>query len=174
MSNSSRNRRFLTSIVIATAILHAVPCQAKSKPEAKPSHSVGVTPCVARWQGFFEHPKWRFKADMRLDATGKKDELKGQIAWTMLKAPAAKFESKIGKTAVEHVTGKYDMRARQLILTGTSIDDPDRVGITLDKYDLALSTDGKTLSGGTAAHSDGLGKFTANRVAEKVKPDSRN
>lgn len=126
------------------------------------------------FKGAFEHPKFKFQATFYVDSIvlAEPIEISGRIVWQLEKSPHADEQSKIGLTAIEYVSGKFNSNDNLLELNGYAIDDPNKLNIALDKYELKLSAlDGREeLRGGTAAHTDGLGKVTLVGTTDDVTP----
>jgi hypothetical protein len=137
-----------------------------SNPEQR-SASAGKTivlPNVSgRWLGKFTHPAFAFDADMQLNEE-KSGSVTGVIIWTMRKSPQPKEQAKVGLTAKEHVRGLVDRTQRSITLKTDRIEDPNGLGIDPDQYILTVSADNNMLNGGTTAHADGLGRFSATRA----------
>jgi len=131
------------------------------------------------FKGSFEHPKFKFNATFYIDDVGPvkfgctdEVEIAGKIVWQLEKSPHKDEQSKIGLTAIEYVVGTFSPSAKLLSIRGYAIDDPNKLNIALDQYELKWNeNDGnQELHGGTAAHTDGLGKVSLTSTTDVVTP----
>lgn len=173
----------LSMAVLATFAANSLPCfgeeklmnQTKlaetSKAQFPIEHKI--------FKGTFEHPKFKFQATFYIDDVAAdlsretaKTDVAGKIVWQLEKSPHADEQPKIGLTAIEYVAGTFNPRDNLLELSGYALDDPNKLNIALDKYELKLSEKdgGEELHGGTAAHTDGFGKVTLVGASDEVTP----
>lgn len=168
----------LSMAVLATFSANSLPCFGEEKlmnQTKSADASTAQFPIEHKiFKGNFEHPKFKFQATFYIDDIATSDPLKvtGKIVWQLERSPHANEQSKIGLTAIEYVAGKFNSSENLLELTGYAIDDPNKLNIALDKYELKLSKkDGiEELRGGTVAHTDGLGKVALVRRVDEVTP----
>ncbi|MFN6962330.1 MAG: hypothetical protein ACK4S4_01040 [Pyrinomonadaceae bacterium] len=100
-----------------------------------------------RWNGEWSTVSGAYHAlQVTLDSD-KNDGLTGQIAWTLKRTPRPDKQSKVGLSATEHVTGRYDPASRVVRLKGHSKTDPGGLLVMLDEYRLDLSADSQRPAG---------------------------
>lgn len=103
-----------------------------------------------------------YTLEMELEANGNWD-VQGKMTWTLEKADSSDetsfqfLKSRIGKTAIEFVKGKYNPTTRTYTIKGIKNQDPDFI-ITLEKYDLLVSEDGYHITGKTDHHGTWEGR----------------
>jgi outer membrane protein OmpA-like peptidoglycan-associated protein len=116
------------------------------------------------WKGEWtaEGSSYLYTLEMELEANGNWD-VQGKMTWTLEKADEsdavtfAYLKTRIGKTAIEYVKGKYNPSTRTYTLKGIRNQDPDYI-ITLEKYDLLVSEDGYHITGKTDHHGTWEGR----------------
>jgi hypothetical protein len=70
----------------------------------------------------------------------------GQIIWTVRRHTNPQKVNKVGLTAIEYFQGTYDPASRMVRLRGVRKGDPNNL-VILDRYNLSLSKDGRSMSG---------------------------
>jgi sulfatase modifying factor 1 len=118
------------------------------------------------WSGSEEG--YAYAVQIELPPSGS-PKIDGKITWILKKSPRSSEQSKIGKTATEHVRGVFDATTARLTLEGYKDDDPHGI-IDLDKYDLRFSSDFSSLSGSTHDHGDWKGVLSATAGAKATAP----
>jgi len=112
---------------------------------------------IGNWQGQLTYSSGAvYLAKVSL-SDDKKGKVRGQIVWTLHRTANPKKVDKINLTATEYVQGIFDKNSKILVLTGYSKDDPNNLGIVLDKYTLNLSDDNLEINGSSYG-----GKLTGN------------
>ncbi len=102
---------------------------------------------AGRWTGDWSAPSGAYLGfDLTLNDTGS-NNVSGQIDWTLRRTTRPEKMSKIGMTAIEYVSGRFDPASSTVFLKGYRKDDPNNVLVMLDDYRLKLSTDGRRLDG---------------------------
>jgi hypothetical protein len=119
-------------------------------PPSKSLISNPVTPMTAspsgQWSGNWSSSSGAYlKFDLSLNESGGKAD--GQINWTLIRTTRPDKINKIGSTATEYVSGRFDPATRQVTLGGYRKDDPNNMLVMLDQYRLNLAADGRTLRG---------------------------
>jgi hypothetical protein len=115
-------------------------------PTMPPSPTVTVNP-DGSWSGDWSTASGAYYAlQVNLDGDGS-NGLRGQIVWTLRRTPRPDKQFKVGTSATEYVTGRYDPAGRLVTLKGNSKNDPGGLLVMLDDYRLNLSADGRRLAG---------------------------
>jgi hypothetical protein len=97
------------------------------------------------WSGDWASPSGAYlRQNVSLSEDGN-GNVTGQIQWTLVRTNRPEKMSKIGMSATEYVSGKYDPYSQSVTLQGYRKDDPNGVLVMLDSYRLKLS--GNNLSG---------------------------
>jgi hypothetical protein len=125
------------------------------------------------WRGIWTNPAgFVFTAEITLQtgascktcaATGD-DSIQGKIVWCLRSAgtkAAPGMAGKAGKLGTEFVQGQMKGKGL-LVLNGYKLDDPNNI-LTLDKYRLAVSDDGKVIGGLTFNNGHWTGQLIAIR-----------
>jgi hypothetical protein len=84
----------------------------------------------------------------------------GSVQWSLKASPNADEQLAIGRKAKASVKGTFDPSSRRIVIGSYSEDDPYRL-IEVNEYALALSADGRTLSGETYDDGVWLGTLSA-------------
>jgi hypothetical protein len=126
-----------------------------------------------KWQGIKNTPeRVIFTGEVTLEtgagcktcaATGD-GSIQGKIVWGLRSAgtkAAPGLAGKVGKIGTEYVKGQIKGKGL-LVLNGYKTDDPNHI-LTLDKYRLAVSDDGKVIGGLTLNNGAWTGQFIAIR-----------
>jgi len=135
---------------------------------------------AGEWRGVWTNPDGLvFSATMTLE-TGKSCKtcavvgdgaVWGKIVWTLRKAgpnPSAELAAMVGKTATELVKG--NVKGEELLeLNGYVLEDPAEIKGT-DQYWLAISENGKVVSGITLKGGEWTGQFIAMRAQAPERP----
>jgi len=108
-----------------------------------PSVIPGLSPS-GTWTGDWNSRSAHFKAAANLNESG--GRVDGKILWTLIRHSNPQKSQKGGSTAVEYVRGTFDPTTRAITLAGYRKEDPDNI-VVLDRYNLTLSADGKTMNG---------------------------
>ena len=96
------------------------------------------------WSGDWSSKATHFTATASLTETN--GQVSGQIVWTLARTSNPKKTSKTGSTATEYVQGSFNPATRAVSLRGVRKDDPNNI-VILDRYNLSLSENNRTLSG---------------------------
>jgi hypothetical protein len=115
----------------------------KTPPIAQPSVDPSLTPSGS-WSGDWASKSATFTASA--DFTEVNGKVNGRIVWTLQKTSNPKKIDKVGLTATEYVEGVYNPVTRMLTVRGVRKDDPNGI-VILDKYNLSLAENNRTLSG---------------------------
>jgi hypothetical protein len=113
----------------------AVPVGPKIDPNLSPS---------GNWAGDWSSKSTYFTATANLTETS--GQVSGQIVWTLARTSNPKKTGKIGSTATEYVQGTFNPATRVVALRGVRKDDPNGI-VILDRYNLSLAENNRTLSG---------------------------
>lgn len=100
-----------------------------------------------RWSGDWSSSSGAYLTivvDLNDDGTGK---VNGQIEWTLRRTSRPEKMSKIGMSAIEYVSGRYNPATQMVTFSGYRKDDPNGVLVMLDDYRLKLSKDNQHLRG---------------------------
>jgi hypothetical protein len=127
-------RSIYTALLFAAVFCQCLPAAAAIEPDIN-----------ATWHGFWRDHDNLFEADMKLssDATNK---VTGSIRLTLKKALSSELQNEINLSGTEVVRGEFSPSEGIVRLEGISKNDPNEV-LSLDKFRLILSDDGKTLGG---------------------------
>lgn len=117
-----------------------LPGWAQTKPDLPANDLTG------EWQGSWISPSgYLFTSTLKLQAAP--DGLvNGAFVWTLRRSPLPEEQRKIGMTATEYVSGRFDAAAGILVVAGTRKDDPHDVIFT-DRYRLVVADSGRTMGG---------------------------
>lgn len=133
------NRRAaLAALLLLTA--SALPGWAQTKPDLPANDLAG------EWQGSWTSPSgYLFTTTLKLQvaADGKAE---GAFVWTLRRSPLPEEQRKIGMSATEYVSGRFDAAAGTLVVAGTRKDDPHDVIFT-DRYRLVVADSGRAMGG---------------------------
>jgi hypothetical protein len=99
----------------------------------------------ATWHGFWRDHDNLFEADLKLSSDAN-NKVKGSIHWIFRKAMSPELQNEINLSATEIVSGFLSPNEGVIRLEGISKSDPNEI-LSLDKFRLILSDDGKTLGG---------------------------
>ena len=96
------------------------------------------------WSGDWSSKSTYFTATADLSETN--GQVSGYIVWTLQRTKNPKKTGKIGFSATEYVQGSFNPATRAVALRGVRKDDPHSL-VILDKYNLSLAENSRTLSG---------------------------
>jgi hypothetical protein len=113
---------------------------------AQTSSDLPATDVTGEWQGQWTSPSgYLFTAALKLQVAP--DGMAGgTFVWVLKRSPLPEEQRKLGLTATEHVSGRFDPVAGTLVVAGTRKDDPHDV-IFMDRYRLIVSGNGRTMGG---------------------------
>ena len=134
----SNRRAALAALFLLVA--SALPGWTQTKPDLPANDLTG------EWQGSWISPSgYLFATTLKLQvaADGKAE---GAFVWTLRRSPLPEEQSKIGMSATEYVSGRFDAAAGTLVVAGTRKDDPHDVIFT-DRYRLMVADSGRAMGG---------------------------
>lgn len=122
----------------------------------------------SEWSGNWNSPTGStYSAKVTLEKLDANDKCEGKIDWTLEDSKNPLRISKIGKQATELVRGEYNRPTNLLMMEGYRKTDPNDI-ISIDKYHLAPSADGKTIDGTTSNNGKWDAHFTLSRILGTV------
>ena len=121
---------------------------------------------LGKWKGeWSNHEGFYFTFILDL-AESDAGDITGEFIWKLIKSPRKDEQPKLGLTAKEYITAKYDKDKRKLQIKGFKKEDPHLI-IAIDNYDLSLTENGQILEGKTENHGTWKGVFYGQRFEEK-------
>ncbi len=141
---------------VLLALMAALPAFANDEKRLTAGEMSGV------WTGQWTSPKG-FVYAATLDIQIRQDGFaNGSLTWVLKQSPRAEDRARVGKTAIEYVSGRTNMTARTMTLAGTRKDDPENL-IELDRYKMVISDDGRVMGGLSLNRGDWLGQIVLTR-----------
>jgi hypothetical protein len=114
-----------------------------------------------RWQGA---PGEVFTAKVALEVSD--NQLTGHIEWTLAESQREEYRPKIGRSGIEYVKGTFDPETRVVRVEGYQKHDPESI-LGLDKYELILAPNSRSMGGITWDHGTWKGRF---HVIREITP----
>jgi hypothetical protein len=139
LPNVLPNRRAaLTALLLLIA--SAFPGLAQTKPDLPTNNLTG------EWKGSWTSPSgYLFTSTLSLQIAPD-GAASGAFVWKLERSPLPEEQRKIGMTATEYVSGRFDAATGTLVVAGTRKDDPHDVIFT-DRYRLVVADSGRALGG---------------------------
>ncbi len=133
------NRRAaLTALLLLIA--SALPGLAQTKPD------LPTTDLSGEWRGSWTSPSgYLFTTTLKLQVASD-GGANGTFVWTLERSPLPQEQRKIGMSATEYVSGRFDAAAGTLVVAGMRKDDPHDVIFT-DRYRLIVADSGRAMAG---------------------------
>jgi len=114
---------------------------------------------LGKYKGTWTEAGSTYKYSFEIDVSFS-EKIDSFFLWTLEATPRSNERSKIGLQGKEFVHGTFNPSTRRLHLNGFKKEDP-HVILGLDKYELTVSKDGKTISGKTYSHGSWKGILNA-------------
>lgn len=111
-----------------------------------PAPAAAVSP-KGHWTGDWSSPSGAYLTivvDLDDDGAG---GISGRIEWTLRRTMRPEKMNKIGMSATEYVSGRFDPVTNTLTMKGYRKDDPNNVLVMVDSYRLVLTEDSRHLNG---------------------------